>query len=165
MRKLDFPNLIAETGEQLRECEKKEKDARLRMRIQLLRLLKSGETRAIKDACRICGITPKHGYDLWHKYRDQGLGEYLKLNWKPRPAKLTPEQQRKLLAHAAVQNGFGSQQEGLDYLRREFAVSYTQGGISLLFQRLKIKAKEPRPVNKKASVEEQAEYKKTFPGE
>jgi hypothetical protein len=44
MRKLDFANLIVETGSGLREREKKEKEARLRLRVQLLRLLKSQET-------------------------------------------------------------------------------------------------------------------------
>lgn len=165
MRKLDFPNLIAETSEYLRDRERKEKDARLRLRIQLLRLLKSRETASIKEACRICGITPKHGYDLWKRYRDKGLSEYLKLNWKPRSSKLTAEQQSRLLERASFNNGFGSQAEVLNYLKQEFAVSYTQGGVSLLFQRLKIKAKEPRPLNKKASAEEQTEYKKTLLGE
>jgi len=68
MRKLDFSNLIVETISELRRREKKQKDARLRLRVQLLRLLKSRETVSIKEACRICGITPKHGYHLWHKY-------------------------------------------------------------------------------------------------
>lgn len=165
MRKLDFANLIIETVDRLREREKKEKDARLRLRIQLLRLLKNQETVSIKDACRICGISPKHGYDLWKVYRAKGLNEYLQLNWKPRRAKLNVEQQRKLLERASTNNGFGSQQEARRFLQDEFDVSYTQGGISLLFSRLKIKAKEPRPLNKKASVEEQVEYKKTLSAE
>ena len=162
MRKLDFPNLIIETADELRTREKRETDARLRLRVQLLRLLKSQETASIKDACRICGITPKHGYDLWGKYRDTGLSEYLQLNWKPRRAKLSDEQQRKLLERVGTNNGFGSQAEARRFLQDEFNVCYTQGGVSLLFQRLKIKAKEPRPLNIKASAEEQAAYKKTF---
>lgn len=162
MRKLDFASLIVETVSELRAREKKEKDARRRLRVQLLRLLKSQETVSIKDACRVCGITAKHGYDLWHKYRDKGLSEYLQLKWKPRQAKLSLEQQTRLLERAASENGFVSQQEAQRFLKDEFDVCYTQGGVSLLFSRLKIKAKEPRPLNKKASLEEQAEYKKTF---
>ena len=163
MRKLDFPNLIVETVSELREREKRETDVRLRLRVQLLRLLKSQETASIKDACRICGITPKHGYDLWHKYRNKGWSEYLRLNWKPRRAKISDEQQSRLLERAGVNNGFGSQAEARRFLQDEFDVSYTQGGVSLLFSRLKIKAKEPRPLNKKAVPEEQAAYKKTLP--
>ena len=165
MRKLDFPTLIIESVEQLREQEKKEKDAPIRLRVQLLRLLKSQATDSIKDACQICGITPKHGYDLWHKYRDQGLSQYLRLDWKPRSSKLSDEQQRKLIERASTENGFASQHEAGQFLTEEFAVSYTQGGISLLFSRLKIKAKVPRPLNKKAFLEEQLEYKKTLPKE
>ncbi len=162
MRRIDFANLIQETAEQLRKREKKEKDARLRLRVQLLRLLKSGESATLKTACQICGITPKHGYDLWRKYLEHGLSTYLQLNWKPRQSKLNGEQQRKLLVRASSENGFGSQAEARQYLRDEFGVSYTQGGVCLLFQRLRIKAKEPRPVNRQASLEEQTEYKKTL---
>lgn len=162
MRKLDFSTLIVETVDELRKREKQEKDARLRLRVQLLRLLKSQETASIKDAVKICGFTPKHGYDLWHKYRDKGFSAYLQLDWKPRRSKLTDEQQAKLLERVSDNSGFASQQEARQFLADEFAVSYTQAGISLLFSRLKIKAKVPRPFNKKASLEEQAEYKKTF---
>jgi len=162
MRKLDFPALINETVEELRVREKQEKDARLRVRVQLLRLLKSQESESIKTACQICGITPKHGYDLWHKYQNKGLEEYLRFEWKPRQSKLSAEQQRKLLDRASCDNGFGSQDEARRFLQDEFNVCYTQGGISLLFSRLKIKAKEPRPQNKNASVEQQREYKKTL---
>lgn len=162
MRKLDFPNLIVETDADLRERERKEKDARLRLRVQLLRLLKSQAVVSIKDACRVCGITPKHGYDLWKVYRQKGLNAYLQLNWKPRVSKLSAEQLTKLLERAASENGFGSQQEARRFLQDEFNVSYTQSGVCLLFQRLRIKAKEPRPLNKKVSLEEQSEYKKTL---
>ena len=165
MRRIDFVNLIQETAEQLRKREKREKDARLRLRVQLLRLLKSGESVTLKAACQICGITPKHGYDLWRKYLEQGLSGYLQLNWKPRQSKLNDEQQRKLLGRASRDNGFGSQAEARQYLCDEFGVSYTQGGVCLLFQRLRIKAKQPRPLNGKAWLAEQSEYKRTLPAQ
>lgn len=145
MRRLDYGALILENIDELRKRERSEKEARIRLRVQLLRLLKNRETDSMKEACRICGITPKHGYDLWKKYREKGLDALLRFDWKPRRSKLSPEQQAKLLERAAADNGFGSQSEARDYLESEFAVSYTQGGVCLLFQRLKIKAKAPRP--------------------
>jgi len=150
MRKLDFSNLIVETVSELREREKKEKDTRLRLRVQLLRLLKSQETASIKDACRICGITPKHGYDLWHKYRDKGLSEYLRLAWKPRRAKLSNEQQRKLLERASSENGFGSQAEARRFLKDEFDVSYTQGGARASFSTLENQSQRTAPREQKS---------------
>ena len=163
MKKLDYSALIVESVDQLRKRERNEKQARIRLRVQLLRLLKNQETDSMKAACQICGITPKHGYDLWKKYREKGLDEYLQFDWKPRSSKLSGEQQTRLLERAATDNGFGSQAEAMDYLESEFGISYTQAGVCLLFQRLKIKAKAPRPLNRQASLEEQAEYKKTLP--
>lgn len=165
MRKLDFPLLIVESVDELRKREKLEQNARRRLRVQLLRLLKSQEVISIKEASRVCGITAKHGYDLWKKYRNEGLRQYVCLNWKPRRSKLSDEQQRRLLERASTDNGFGSQAEVRRYVADEFAVSYTQGGVSLLLNRLKIKAKVPRPRNRKAVAEEQAAYKKTLWGE
>jgi len=165
MRKLDFANLIAQSVVELREREKKEKDARVRVRIQLLRLLKTQATATIKDACRVCGITPKHGYDLSKKYQAQGFEQYGRLNWKPSRAKLSAAEQAELLERAASENGFGSQSEARRYVQEKFGVSYTQSGVCLLFQRLRIKAKEPRPLNIKASGEEQSADKKTLRGE
>lgn len=165
MRKLDYPVLILENIDELRKRERSEKEARRRLRVQLLRLLKNQETDSMKEACQICGITPKHGYDLWKKYREKGIDALLRFDWKPRQSKLNPEQQAKLLRRAATGNGFGSQAEARDYLESEFAASYRQGGVCLLFQRLKIKAKAPRPRNIQAVAEDQAEYKKTLPAE
>lgn len=162
MRKLDFVNLIVETAAALQARERQEKDARLRLRAQLLRLLKTRAAATIKEACAVCGITPKHGYDLWRKYQGRGLDEYLRLDWKPRRAKLSDAQQARLLERAGTENGFGSQGAARRFLQDEFNVYYTQGGVSHLFQRLKIKAKVPRPKNQKTSDEEQAAYKKTL---
>ena len=79
--------------------------------------------------------------------------------------RLSPEQQAQLHERASEENGFASQREAIKYLQDEFAIAYTQPGVCLLFQRLKIKAKEPRPENKKADKEAQTEYKKTLPQE
>lgn len=116
MRKLDFPLLIVETIDELRKREKLEQYARLRLRVKLLRLLKSQEVISIKEQSGVCGITSKHGYDLWKKYQKESLSQYVRLNWKPRRSKLSDEQQSRLLERASTDNGFGSQAEGLKKL-------------------------------------------------
>lgn len=108
MRRLDYPALITETVDELYKRERSEKQARLRLRVQLLRLLKNQETNSMKAACQIGGITAKHGYGLWKKYRAKGLEALLRFDWKPRAAKLSAEQQGKLLERTATDNGFGS---------------------------------------------------------
>lgn len=135
-------------------------NARLRLRVQLLRLLKCGQVTQVKEASELLGISSKHGYTLWHRYHREGLEKYLSLDYKARRAKLSPSAQQKLMKKA--ETGYISQREAQAYLSQEFGVSYTQQGISVLFQRLKIKAKVPRPANILADKEEQAEYKKTL---
>lgn len=162
MRKLDFPTLIREDLKTLEKRERQETIARLRLRVQFLRLLKTQSATSIKVVCQTIGITAKRGYEWWNLYKEKELDGYLQLHYKPRRARLSPEQQAQLLERSSEGNGFASQREAINYLRDEFAVAYTQPGVCLLFQRLKIKAKEPRPENKKADKEAQTEYKKTL---
>jgi len=162
MRRLDFPALITETIAQLRSEEKQKTIARLRLRVQFLRLLKTGVTDSIKTAAHTIGISPKRGYEWWDLYRNKPLDAYLKLNYQPRRARLDAAQQAQLVKRAGTDNGFASQREVRQYLADEFQVAYTQAGVCLLLGRLKIKAKQPRPANEKADKDEQAEYKKTF---
>ncbi len=165
MRKLDFPTLIKEDVKTLQKRERQETIARLRLRVQFLRLLKTQQVASIKAASQTIGITAKRGYEWWDLYKEKELDEYLQLHYQARPVRLSSEQQAKLLKRSSEDNGFGSQREVIKYLQAEFGLSYTQPGVCLLFQRLKIKAKEPRPENKKADQEAQTEYKKTLPKE
>jgi len=163
MLKLDFLSLIKEDVELLQKREKQETVARLRLRVQFLRLLKTQEVDSIKAAAKVVGVTPKRGYEWWNLYKEKNFNEYLQLNYKPRRARLSDEQQEQLLKRAGVKDGFASQAEAIKYLAEEFQVSYTQAGVCLLFQRLRIKAKAPRPENIGADEQQQGEYKKTLP--
>jgi len=60
MRKIDFTNLIQENIVELVAAEKNQSNARLRLRAQFLRLLKSGQAAQLKQAAAFVGITPKH---------------------------------------------------------------------------------------------------------
>lgn len=160
MRVVDYQTEIKETEIELRTLEKRQSNAKLLLRTQLLRLLKSGEFLQLKKAVEILGITEKYGYDLWKKYKSEGLDKYLQLNYRANRAKLNPNQKAGLVKRAG--EGFDSQTQAGEFIKDEFGVSYTQQGISLLFQRLKIKAKVIRPFNIKADIEEQREYKKTL---
>ena len=160
MRVVDYQTEISETEIELRTLEKRQSNAKLLLRTQLLRLLKSGEFLQLKRAVAVLGITEKYGYDLWRKYKTEGLAGYLQLNYRANRTKLNEEQQVKLIEQAS--EGFDSQAAAQEFIENQFGVSYTQQGISLLFQRLKIKAKVVRPFNIKADEKEQSSYKKTL---
>lgn len=160
MRVVDYQKEIKQTETELRRLEKQQSNAKLLLRVQLLRLLKSRQFSQLKEAASFLGITPKHGYDLWHKYQTEDLERYLQLNYKTNRAKLDSQQQAAFLQRAG--QGFDSQGEAREYIKDCFGVCYTQQGISILFQRLKIKAKVARPFNIKADPMQQSEYKKTL---
>ena len=163
MRKLNFPALIIQSVDELKKLERAESNARVRLRITLLRLLKSREAQFLKTAARLIGISPKHAYQLWEWYGERAFEDYLRLNYKAGKSKLSGQQLQHSIKRAADGTGFGSQQEVREFINQEFSVSYTQGGVCLLFQRLKIKAKTVRPENVNADKAAQGEYKKTLP--
>lgn len=161
MKRIDYPNLIKESVSELKRLEKKENNARLRLRIQLLRLLKSAEVKQVKQASLLLGISAKHGYQLWHRYRDNGLTEYLKLEYKPKESKLKPQEREKFIKHSQAL-GFDSQRAAREWIEKALGHSYSQQGISVLFQRFKIKAKRARPDNILGDKEERMAYKKSL---
>lgn len=162
MGRLDYPKLIHERVRELSKLEKQQSNGRLRLRVQMLRLLKSGEVSEVKDASRLLGISAKHGYQLWHRYRASGLSYYLKLAYKPKVSKLKSAAQVQLIKQAQAV-GFNSQGEARAWIEQQFGHSYTQQGVSLLFQRFRIKAKTARPDNILGQREARVEDKKSLP--
>ena len=156
---VDYQKEIKQTEAELRSLEKQQSNAKLLLRVQLLRLLKSRRFSQLKETAEFLAITPKHGYNLWHKYQTEGLRRYLQLNYQVNRAKLNAEQKTAFLQRA--EQGFDSQSEAREFIKDRFGVCYTQQGICVLFQRLKIKAKVARPFNIKADPVRQSEYKKT----
>ena len=162
MKKPDYPKLIKESLRELQSLEKKQTNARLRLRVQFLRLLKSQQVTQVKQASQLLGISHKHGYDLWQRYRKKSLEQYLTLDYKARQPKLKQKDLQQVVKKA--QSGFLSQREAIDYIKQKFDISYSQQGISALFQRLKVKAKVPRPRNVQSDKAAQADYKKSLRG-
>lgn len=160
MRVVDYQDLIKESVGKLRSLEKQQTNARFLVRLQLLRLLKSGEFSQVKTAAEFLGLSPKHGYDLLKRYREKKLEGYLTLDYKPNRSRLDSKEEAKLLERAEKE-GFSNQIEAIRYIKSEFGVKYAQQGVSELFKRLKIKSKVARPFNIKADKDKQIEYKKT----
>jgi len=92
MRKLDFSTLVKEDLKTLEKRERQETNARLRLRVQFLRLLKTQPATSIKAVCLTIGITAKRGYEWWDLYKEKELDGYLQLHYKPRRTCLSLEQ-------------------------------------------------------------------------
>lgn len=158
---LNYKELIVEDVETLLEYERQQKQAKLRDRVRMLRMLKSGEARSLPVAATLLGISLTNARYLWANYQKQGLTEFTRWRYGGNHRKLTTEQQQQLvLAASEAPNSFASQADLGQYILQRFQVDYTQSGISLLCSRNKLKHKVGRPRNKAASEEQQQEYKK-----
>lgn len=164
MRIVDYISQIEETADELKALENQETNPRLRKRLQLLRILKSGLTPYLTRACEMVGYTDKHGREIWQKYLTEGLTGYARLNYsRKKRGKLTSEQEAQVNRRAA-EVGFASHQEAQGYIFEQFGVCLAVSNVGKLFQRLEVTAKVPRPRNRRTSEAEQTEYKKTMPG-
>lgn len=162
MRTVDYVSQIKETADELKRLENKEQDSRLRKRLQLLRILKSGLTGFLTRACGMVGYSDKHGREIWQKYQGEGLAGYARLNYsRQKRGKLTYEQEAQVNEQAAA-TGFASQAEAQTYIFEQFGVWLAISNVGKLLQRLEITAKVPRPLNRRTAETEQKEYKKTI---
>jgi transposase len=96
---------------------------------------------------------------LWKQYREGGLSALCRSNYTGGQAKLSAtgqEQLRKRLRGDDI----STLEQARRYLKEEFAVDYTVGGVSCLFQRMKVKLKTGRPTNIKQDIEQMEEFAK-----
>lgn len=108
------------------------------------------------------GYTDKHGREIRQKYQAQGLSGYARLNYaRQKRGKLSCEQEAKV-NERAVKAGFAWQAEAQAYIFEQFGVCLAVSKVGKLFQRLEVRAKVPRPRNRRTSEAEQREYKKTI---
>jgi len=164
MRTVDYISQIKETADELKRLENKETNPRRRKRLQLLRILKSGLTRFLRKACQMVGYSDKHGREIWHKYLAEGLAGYARLNYlRVKRGKLSHEQEAQVNREAG-KVGFASQAEVQTYIFEQFGLCLAISNVGKLLQRLEVRAKVPRPRNRRTSEKEQSKYKKTMSG-
>jgi len=161
---LKYSEIIVEDEQSLLECERQQKHAKLRDRVRMLRLLKSGEARSLAAVAPMIGLSAAEVRYLFANYRKQGLSEFMRWRYGGNNRYLTPQQEQQLVARCSdTSNSFAGQADLQQYILQTFEVSYSQPGISMLCSRKKIKHKSGRPRNSKASEEQQQEYKKNSP--
>lgn len=163
MRTVNYVSQIKETADELKRLENKEENPRRRKRLQLLRILKSGLTAYLTEACQMVGYSDKHGRQIWQKYLTNGLEAAVKINYsRQKRGKLTYEQEAQV-NQVAAERGFDSQTEAQQFIVEQFGVRLAISNVGKLFKRLEVRAKVPRPLNRKTSLDEQLKYKKTMP--
>jgi putative transposase len=160
--RITYPKAIQESEEELRSLEQSLRGQKAADRVRVLRLLKSGAVKSLKDCAPMVGYSVIQLTRWWERYRAEGVSGMLKQQ-KPvgKASRLTAEAWQGLL-QALRAGHIATMQEARDYLEREWGISYKNGkSLWWLFKKHRVKWKTGRRRHKKANREHQAAFKKT----
>jgi len=161
--RIKYPKAIQESEEDLTRLEQRLRGQKAADRVRVLRLLKSGAVKSLKDCAPMVGYSVSQLIRWWERYRAEGLAGVLKQQ-KPvgKPSRLTTEAWEGLMA--AMRAGhIATMQDARNYLEREWDIRYKNGkSLWWLFKKHRVKWKTGRRRHQKADAEQQAAFKKTL---
>jgi transposase len=161
--RITYPKVIQEREEELTRLEQSLRGKKTADRVRMLRLLKSGAVKSLKECAPLVGYSVIQLTRWWERYRAEGLAGMLKQH-KPvgKASRLTPEAWAGLL-QAMRAGHIATMQEARNYLEREWGIRYKNGkSLWWLFKKHRVKCKTGRRRHKKANAEQQAAFKKTL---
>jgi transposase len=161
--RIKYPKAIQESEEELTRLEQSLRGQKAADRVRVLRLLKSGTVKSLKDCAPMVGYSVSQLTRWWERYRAEGLAGVLKRQ-KPtgKASRLTAEAWAGLL-QAMRAGHIVTMQDARNYLEREWGISYKNGkSLWWLFKKHRVKWKTGRRRHKKANAEQQAAFKKTL---
>jgi len=161
--RITYPKVIQESEEELTRLEQSLRGKKTADRVRMLRLLKSGAVKSLKECAPLVGYSVIQLTRWWERYRAEGLAGMLKQH-KPvgKASRLTPEAWAGLL-QAMRAGHIATMQEARNYLEREWGIRYKNGkSLWWLFKKHRVKCKTGRRRHKKATAEQQAAFKKTL---
>jgi transposase len=159
--RIKYPQAIQESEEELTRLEQGLRGQKRADRVRVLRLLKSGAVKSLKECAPLVGYSVIQLTRWWERYRAEGLAGMLKQH-KPvgKASRLTPQAWAGLM-QAMRAGHIATMQEARNYLDREWGIRYKNGkSLWWLFKKHRVKCKTGRRRHKKANAEQQAAFKK-----
>lgn len=152
---------ITESEAELLNLEKRYRGKRVLPRIQMLRLLKTGQVKSQESCAEQLGYSKSTIEGWYRRYRKGGCAELLK--YEPPQGK-----QSRLTQHAwqglckALEAGqIHKLQDAVDYLREHHGISYqSPEGVAYLFKKFRVKLKTGRPKHRRKDGAAGAVFKK-----
>ena len=120
--RINYPKTIGESEADLTELEQHLRGQKAADRVRMLRLLKSGTVKSLKDCAPLLGYSLIQVTRWWERYRTEGLAELVKQQ-KPvgQPGKVTAQAWEGLLA-AMRKGDMATMEDARDYLEREWGI-------------------------------------------
>jgi transposase len=164
MPTIDYPRVIKEDPEDLRELEKRHRYSHLFHRVRMLRLLKSGECANLGEAAETLGYSWRQCQRWFATYTQGSLGELLVSRVNERgPRELVTQEAFEELEEAMKEGRIATIAQAHRFLS-ERGVAYAHPeSVGALLRRRKVKLKTGRPRHEKADQKEQEAFKKSSP--
>ena len=156
---IDYSMRISETADELRGRERAVRGQRAADRVKLLRLLKRGAARSLRQAAAMLGYSERQARRWWACYAADGLSALLEIG-QPGGSRerITPAAWADVNAQRRA-GAIGRLKDAQGYLQERWGISYCLDGISKLFIRRKTKLKTGRPRHREADAAAQAAFK------
>lgn len=158
---MNYAQIIIEYQVELERLESAQKLVQFQKRIRFLRLLKTGEAATQEAAGKLVGWQKRQSQKIWALYRRGAIEEVLRKPQRYWLGKLSSQEIVHLQSYLR-EFGASSLSEVCGLIEQIYDISYTQSGVCVLLQRLKIKLKTAGQSNAKKDEAAALEYKKTL---
>jgi putative transposase len=162
---INYPKVIRQDPERLREHERQLRRTPFASRVRLLRLLKTGQARSLRQAAEWLGYSTVQVTRWWERYRQRGLAGLLTGKRRlGRPSRMTAAAWRGLEAQMRA-GKITRLEDARQYLRQRWQIDYASlRGVWRLFQQRRVTFKTGRRRHYQANAAAQAAFKKTLVG-
>jgi transposase len=156
----NYPEMIAESPEELLQREKSLRGSPLESRVKMLRLLKNGRYRSRRSLAEVLGYSSRQLGRWWKSYRHGGLDALLEFHRPPGKEEYITEEALQALEEQMKQGNIARLEECRIFLAENFGIHYEGvSGLSRLFDRHQSKLKTGRRRHRKASQIQQEAFK------
>lgn len=161
MPRINYPHVITTAVEALRQLEREHRGRPTAPRVQLLRLLKSGQVTTLGAAASVLGYGERTCARWWSDYRHGGLERLLDYGVAPgRPARMTEDAWQGLEA-AMTAGEIVTLKDAQRYLAETWDVQYESlNGVWEQIRARQAKKKTGRRRHRQADPEVQERYKR-----
>lgn len=161
MPRINYPVVIAESVDELSQLERQLRGQPTAPRIQLLRLLKSGQVTTLGTAACILGYTERSCARWWGDYRRGGLEQMLEYGTAPGRQPLMTEEAWQGLEAAMTAGEIATLKDAQRYLAETWDVHYQSlNGVWEQIRARQAKKKTGRRRHRQTDPETQERYKR-----
>lgn len=150
-----------ESEEQLYQLYTKEKNVVRRQKLQLLWLVRSGNS--LREGCRLAGVKERCGQRYVRQYRDGGLENVLARQHggdRGKQAKYLSAEQETQLKQAADAGELKTVWAGIEWVKQHCGIQYSYEGMRSVYKRIKLNKKVPRKQHVRSDPDAQESWKK-----